>query len=436
MNEHDLISSAIESTQCRLPDLEKIRENCLDADFLRDYEKAEKARVLKTAVPAAASVAVVGTAAACAALLFRPGTGVIPRSGLMIQAQNRSSGISNNAAGSDFIAASTVSGPLASASASVAPAANEQPSTLAPGTPASNADGNPITQAYTNEAAPAPPVDWNTLPVYEQYSSLKFDGTAYTCAMYLQAPLIDIGGVVNGTVGVACGSATKYTDADLGTKLGSMTASASVDGKNHTIGCTVYAVRNISPDCLIAVKFDGSNGYYSYANKNYCPATLGDLINDLDLHKTLVVANQFSYGTDKDGNYVSMLYTVPDTSIVWTTLLNNTGAKNVWSDADADTLRSGLMSVSVSLPVAGEQGLAFSVDDAGYLTTNLLGFGKRFYIGKDNVQAFMNYVLKDGTGKVTAAYSTSGGAGTAPGYTGTGTAQASAAVAIAPAPVK
>jgi hypothetical protein len=44
----------------------------------------------------------------------------------------------------------------------------------------------------------------------------------------------------------------------------------------------------------------------------------------------------------------------------------------------------------------GYRNISLSVDDRGYLQTNILDTGKSFYIGEDNVRAFVDYVLRNG----------------------------------------
>ena len=51
--------------------------------------------------------------------------------------------------------------------------------------------------------------------------------------------------------------------------------------------------------------------------------------------------------------------------------------------------------ISVNIPILGYEKISISLTDKGYLLTNILDTGKGFYIGKDKVQEFLDYIKKN-----------------------------------------
>ena len=71
-------------------------------------------------------------------------------------------------------------------------------------------------------------------------------------------------------------------------------------------------------------------------------------------------------------------------------LLSDTTLENVYDDREMYVSHMG---ISVDIPLLGYENISLSVTEEGYLTTNILDTGKAFYIGKDKVNAFVDYVL-------------------------------------------
>lgn len=198
--------------------------------------------------------------------------------------------------------------------------------------------------------------------------------------------------------------AKKIDDAMIDKKLGSSIAAGidELQGFNRrTINCEIYSVKSVSSDCVIAVKYQGYKGYYIFSNSYYYPETLGDFIADLNLKENLVINNKIYYSYWKDGvvasgNYVSMVYSLPDTSVIWDLLLSDTSVKN----AGDKYYKESLMGISVDVKITGAKNISLAVNADGYLQTNILGTAKSFFIGKKKANEFVSYVKKHGTGKV------------------------------------
>lgn len=219
---------------------------------------------------------------------------------------------------------------------------------------------------------------WEQLSLREKYNNVKWNNQSYY-----------VGG-------------GKIDEITINNKLGSITA-IGVDElnnhKKHSIKCDVYSIKSVSSQCIVAIKYQGYKGYYPFINSCYTPATLGDFIKDLNLKENLIINNKIYYSYWKDdviapGNYITMAYSLPDPSVIWDLLLSDASIKN----SGDEHYTNSLMDVSIDIKITGEKNAALSVNEDGYLQTNILGTGKSFYIGKKNVNEFVKYVKKHGSG--------------------------------------
>ena len=141
---------------------------------------------------------------------------------------------------------------------------------------------------------------------------------------------------------------------------------------------TYYRLRGIAPEAGVAVRFPGEETYYSYYNNDYRPETLGDLIEDLDLHTTL--------RSDRvTVNYREATVTQSATFKADTELL----LQHVFASTDApflqvDRIRSELFFVEteVQLPLfSGSADYALHVTGEGWLYVYLMQNTYVFDIG-------------------------------------------------------
>lgn len=226
----------------------------------------------------------------------------------------------------------------------------------------------PITQSTENGASIP---KWEDLGISQQYSELIFESKTYY------------------------GTISKIDKDKLGGSVGTETLSGQdnyTEEIKHEDG-TIYSIKDIATECAVAIKFNGDNDYYVYRNSDYKLNTLGQLIDDLDLHNNMSFGSVW-YDYQKDnGEYATIEFVNLQNPIVWDMLLSDKSTTNV---KDFDSMQfNSIMSVSVNIPVLGYENISLSVTDNGYLTTNILDTGKAFYIGEDKVNAFVDYVLKN-----------------------------------------
>ena len=171
----------------------------------------------------------------------------------------------------------------------------------------------------------------------------------------------------------------------------------------HSKKVELYSIKELSEECVIAVKFEGESDYYVYVNSYYKPATLGQFIDDLRLREnTSFKTIYYKYFEEKeDGNkeYKNIEFYNVDNNIIWQMLFNNLNLQNIYSDNDIGKYTSEKFSqsieISVDIELLGYENISVSLTDKGYLLTNILDTGKGFYIGEDKVQEFLNYIKEN-----------------------------------------
>lgn len=219
---------------------------------------------------------------------------------------------------------------------------------------------------------------WDSLSITEQYSELDFNLNSYF------------------------GRKTKVPNDLLLDKIGEYTAYGfdEIERKNYAKDVEVYSVKNISSDCVVAVKFDGVEEYYIYVNSHYIPATLGDFINDVNLKELISFGNvSYEYGKFIDDTYIDerVEFTNVSDKVIWQKLLSDTTLKNVHSDATWYEKR--VISISVDIELLGYKNISLWITEDGYMHTNILDTGKTFYIGKEKLDEFTNYLIDNCDGK-------------------------------------
>lgn len=247
------------------------------------------------------------------------------------------------------------------------------------------APADTTTQPYYSTTTPAETHivrRWEDMSDLERYTMLNFDGKRYEVSFYFSPE-------------------RKVTNSGLYTLLGSATASG-YDGYAETtryLDVEVYAITGISTKCAVAVKFPGDDIAYNYQNSEYAPATLGELIDDLSLRENLKFGN--IYYTFTEG-YVrhEVEYSLADAEKIWNMLLSDRTLEML----NPEYYQSAAMSISIDIELAGVRNMSLAVTNDGYLQTDLFNNPKVCFIGKDKVNAFINYVRENATVVKSNAY--------------------------------
>ena len=231
---------------------------------------------------------------------------------------------------------------------------------------------------------------WDDMTVTQKFPYLSFNGYEYSTADKV---------IPEDKVGKKITSAT-------------LTGTDRYTGKTYAINADIYGIAGISKNCAVSLKFEGYDELYVCRNSGYRPETLGQLTDDLNLRETLTFGK--AYATVKKGDtYTETEYSGLDGEKVWEMLFSDRNLKNV-KDYDSMNFGKELISVSINIELLGYENISLTVTGDGYLTTNILGTGKAFFIGKEKAENFAEYVHEscEGTEKITYTVNSSEPSGT------------------------
>lgn len=209
---------------------------------------------------------------------------------------------------------------------------------------------------------------WDEMTITQQFSETTYQGNRYS---------IHNASVPKDKIGAQLGTDTVsgfdiYTDT------------------THTTNVTLFAIDSIAEECAIAVQYEGVEGFFPAVHSWYKPETLGQFITDLDLKKQVSFGTVYYKYFDENKQYRRFRFADIDDRVVWEMLLSDATLANVHDDRE---MYSSLMGISVDIPILGYENISLAITEEGYLTTNILNSGKAFFIGKDKVNAFIDYVL-------------------------------------------
>ena len=162
----------------------------------------------------------------------------------------------------------------------------------------------------------------------------------------------------------------------IGDILGAVTMQGQdvYEDKIHSINAEVFSINDFSSECAVAVKFNGYDNYYVYINREYSPATLGELVNSLKLNDTIsfgaLTPDDRTFVTDYDKSIMSGLL---DEYRDCTTQFDFVGHRRMFS-------------VSASVDMLGITNKSLAITEDGYITTNIMEQGYAFYIGEDKAR--------------------------------------------------
>ena len=180
-----------------------------------------------------------------------------------------------------------------------------------------------------------------------------------------------------------------------GSYIGGFLGAVTMEGhdiyedKTHSINAEVFSIHDISSECAVAVKFNGYDNCYVYINRDYSPATLGELMDALKLNDTI----SFGALTPDDRTLV----TDYDRAVL-TEFLNE--YRDCATQFDYVGHRR-LFSVSANVDILGINNKSLAITEDGYITTNIMECGYAFFIGTDRSQEIADRLGIDSIERVT-----------------------------------
>lgn len=194
----------------------------------------------------------------------------------------------------------------------------------------------------------------------------------------------------------------------------------TVSIRGESLGDDLYALAGVSPEYYILKEKEGLWGYINY---DYRPATLGQLITDLNLTENLNLGTLY-YNTFDGGRYTAWQIDGLDGEKLWEMLFADLSAApqrlTVQIDPEAivreaeeqgamvappydptgeyiyeRTLASDI-SIGISLPALGIENLSIGISREGWMWTNLLSSGNYFAVSPTLVDEILAYAKAEG----------------------------------------
>ncbi len=191
-------------------------------------------------------------------------------------------------------------------------------------------------------------LSWEEMGIYQKYSVVSVSGVDYT------AKSAEI-------------SADWIAD-----ELATVTANASYEEselseEDRICEVQIYAIKNIAEECAVAVQYQNSTVYYAAVNPAYQPASLSQLLEDLNLKATLEIGAVWYY---EEGEDLSETTTIElDESKIWELLSLEADRLEV---QDSEGAESGVR-ISAKIPLIGYEVSAGS--GYGYVMIEVCGDG-------------------------------------------------------------
>jgi|GEM_PF-3517005 len=183
----------------------------------------------------------------------------------------------------------------------------------------------------------------------------------------------------------------KYGEAD-------MTGYDIYSDSYYNTTAELYSINSVSENAALAARFDGYDGYYIYKCRDYFPATLGELSDDLSLQTKLTFGSIYireQYDGSAWWDYPLIAVDTGKADILKQVLKECRDCK---CEMKNEFWELSSFSVGADVRLAGIDNKSILFYDSGYMMTNIMEYGFYFYIGEDTVRQ-----LKDalGIGEVT-----------------------------------
>jgi hypothetical protein len=218
---------------------------------------------------------------------------------------------------------------------------------------------------------------WNCRAVYNQYTQLFYNGNEYSARSSYY------GGEV-------------YAN-QIGDKLAEVECKGfdMIREGAYSIGCSIYRINGVDSDVIVAVKYDGFDGYYAFINESRkAPATLEALINRLNLTENIKL-NSFYYSETPLGEEKNYYLNNETSEELWNIIKKYANAKLI--DSKTFDYSKKKLSFAVSSNTLGVYNLSFSLSEDGFLFTNIENYGYCYAIGEGAVNEIFSLALKNKT---------------------------------------
>lgn len=174
---------------------------------------------------------------------------------------------------------------------------------------------------------------------------------------------------------------TKKTKTRLG--VAELYGTQHSTNEEYSIKATIYSLENISPEFMLAVKFDEHDGLYAYVNSSFKVSTFGEFISATDFIN-IAELGDFNYG-DEGQKYKGEL--LGDKS----TFLGFFSNDMPYCEDDANFLES-LIEIRVDAPEIGITNRYLAVYPNGSVQTNLFDVAYTFKLSSEALELVKEYI--------------------------------------------
>jgi hypothetical protein len=164
----------------------------------------------------------------------------------------------------------------------------------------------------------------------------------------------------------------------------------------HTAKCEVFEIVGVDKERIVAVKYEGYDGYYAFMKDEYqAPKTLGELVDALNLTENIKL-NSFYCDENQDHKDEHYALSNENSDAIWNILKECSGAP-ICPDEDYRNSYNSTTKVSFAITSStlGVYNLSFSFTEDGYLRTNIENYGYIYNVGADAVNKIADVALKN-----------------------------------------
>ena len=219
---------------------------------------------------------------------------------------------------------------------------------------------------------------WSERESYEKYTSMVMDGEKYNSRSSYYGEEIHSNQIGKKLADAECSGYDMYED------------------DTHTAKCEVFEIVGVDKERIVAVKYEGYDGYYAFMKDEYqAPKTLGELIDALNLTENIKL-NSFYCDENQDHKDEHYALSNENSDAIWNILKECSGAP-ICSDEDYRKSYNSTTKVSFAITSStlGVYNLSFSFTEDGYLRTNIENYGYIYNVGADAVNKIADVALKN-----------------------------------------
>lgn len=156
---------------------------------------------------------------------------------------------------------------------------------------------------------------------------------------------------------------------------------------NGSVPAEIYSINKMSTLVCVALKIEGRNGYSLYRNPYYTPATLGEMITDMNLLEEAEITAAEWLNIDEGWRRDIHI----DKETVFEKLFTDYSVSN---GTDQEYKNPDLV-IYIDIPFLNKKGDAFFITPDGCVQVTIIDYNAFFDIGKDNVDSLINYITEN-----------------------------------------